>query len=303
MWALPAAADDLGEFQQARNAYQTGEWALAAERFEALLEREPPASRAIREESLQYLGATRLFLGLREEADAAFERLLILDPDWELDAAVFPTPVLDEFSRIKMLMRERLASLRQAEAAAAEADRQRRIEQYGRDREALSEALAPQYLARLDTPRSLYLAFVPFGVGQFQNGEDTKGWVFFGLEAALLAGNIWTFLSWDWYTRERAEAQAGDYDRRAEEAAAFADGYRIASWTLLGAFVAIAVAGIIDAIVMFDDPGIQWRRIGTDEVPEEYRLPSRDPDDYLRPPPELAPQEATGFNLHYTIRF
>jgi hypothetical protein len=301
-----AAADDLEDYQRARNAYDTGDWALAVERLQELLQREPTPSRAIREESLQYLGASLLFLERVSEADAAFEQLLVLDPEWELDSAAFPTPILDEFARIKAQMRDRLAVLQAAAQQAAEAERLRRLEEYQRRRAALAEALAPRYLARTEEDRTLFLAFVPFGVGQFQNGQDTAGWAFFGVEAGLALANAWTFLAWDWYTREWNEADRADAPARAAQAADYARGYKIASWTVLGTLLATMAAGVIHALVFYEEPRTEWMLIPLEEVPEEYLLPVRDPDEFLPPPDESVPADAgpapaIGFDLR--LRF
>ena len=289
--APPAAADDLLDFEQALNAYRTAEYPLAVARFRSLLEREPPPSRAIREECLQYLGAALLFQGESNEASAAFEDLLVHEPDWELDEGVFPTPILDAFRVVKNRMRERLEALRQAELAAAEMERQARMEQYRLRLGSLGEALEPRYLVHDENDRSLFLAFVPFGVGQFQNGHDAKGWTLFGIEAGLFAANAWTFLAWDWYTRETADRNAS-FERR-QQAADFANGYKIASWAILGALLATMVGGIIDALVYYDDTSA-WRLLEPDEIPEDLRLPVRRPEEFLPPPEDSVPAEDTG---------
>jgi hypothetical protein len=278
--AAAAAADDLADFQRARNAYDTGDYPLAATRFRELLERDPPPSRAIREECLEFLGASLLFQGSSREGAIAFERLLVLEPDWEMDPAIFPTPILDEFARVKAEMRERLQALQAAEQQVAEIERQRRIEEDRLRREALAEALAPRYLVHEGQNRSLFLAFVPFGVGQFQNGQDTKGWTFFGLETALFAANAWTFLAWDWYTRETRSST--DLARR-QQAADYAEGYKIASWAILGALLATMVGGIIDSLVLYEAASTDWRLVPPEEVPEGERLPVRSPDEFLPP--------------------
>ncbi|MBN1770411.1 MAG: hypothetical protein JXB32_04050 [Deltaproteobacteria bacterium] len=282
-----AAADDLADFQRARNAYDAGDYPLSVERFRELLGRDPSPSRAIREECLQFLGASLLFQGNEDQASAVFDQLLVLEPDWELDAAVFPTPILDVFARVKVQMRERLAALQAAEQQLAELERQRRLEEDRRRREALQAALEPRYLARVSDDRHLVLAFVPFGVGQFQNGQEDKGWTFLGLEAALGAANVWTFFSWDWYRREAHEWVG---TTRGDQAAAYAEGYKIASWAVLGALLAAMVAGVIDALVLYEDPGTQWRMLSSDEVPDDRRLPVRDPAEFL-PPPRGGPDE------------
>ncbi|MBI5498864.1 MAG: hypothetical protein HY907_01365 [Deltaproteobacteria bacterium] len=300
--APPAAADDLLDFEHAMDAYRSSDYPAAIERFRALVDpgREPLPSRAIREECLKYLGAALLFQGATNEASAAFERLLVLDPDAELDEGVFPAPILDAFRLVKNQMRERLEELRRAELELAE----RRMEEYRKRLEELGEALRPRYLVRRDNDHSLFLAFVPFGVGQFQNGEDAKGWTLFGVEAALFAANAWTFLAWDWYTREAFAANTSDVRR--QQAADYANGYKIASWAVLGTLLATMVGGIIDALVFYDE-STSWQLLPPEDVPEDLRLPVRRPEEFLLPPddsvPAHAPDAAPPVSLSWTWWF
>ena len=37
--------------------------------------------------------------------------------------------------------------------------------------------------------------FVPFGAGQFQNGQRRKGWLFLGIEGGLAAISLGAFLT------------------------------------------------------------------------------------------------------------
>ena len=289
--ASPAAADDLLDFEQALNAYRTADYPTAVAGFRSLLDREPPPSRAIREECLQYLGAALLFQVESNEASAAFERLLVLEPDWELDDGVFPTPILDAFRIVQNEMRERLEALRRAELALAEMERQRRMEEYRLRLESLGDALQPRYLVREENAGSLFLAFVPLGVGQFQNRHEAKGWTLFGIEAGLFAANAWTFLAWDWYTRESADRNSSP--ERRQQAADFAYGYKVASWTILGALLATMVGGIIDALVYYDDTSA-WRLLEPHEIPEDLRLPVRRPEEFLPPPEDSVPAEDAG---------
>ena len=97
-----------------------------------------------------------------------------------------------------------------------------------------------------------------------------------------------TFLSWDWYTRESREWYETS---RGAQAAGYAEGYKIASWAILGSLLAVMVAGVIDALVFYEDPGTQWRLLAPEEVPEDRRLPVRDPAEFL-PPPPAGPDEA-----------
>ncbi len=66
----------------------------------------------------------------------------------------------------------------------AEADERRR-------REAVRGV--PGLVERRFVRNSLALAFLPFGVGQFQNGQRAKGWLFLGSEAVLAGVSMAAF--------------------------------------------------------------------------------------------------------------
>ena len=85
-------------------------------------------------------------------------------------------------------MREELASLQaervsqaQEEKAKAEAERQKAAL-----RLAMLEKLASEETVTSGSSR--WLALVPFGVGQFQNGQTALGWTFLATESLLVAG-------------------------------------------------------------------------------------------------------------------
>ena len=132
-------------------------------------------------------GAVMVAKGRTKEAGELFEQLLLKDPHFEPDPLSFPTAVLDAFSDTRSRIRERLNAQAQ-EHARREADRRAR-EASEKQREVarmrLLERLATE--ERSIERRSRFVAMVPFGAGQFQNGDRGLGWAFLGAEALFLA--------------------------------------------------------------------------------------------------------------------
>jgi tetratricopeptide (TPR) repeat protein len=280
--AAATAQDDLAEFQLAMNAYDTGEYETAEQRFKALLERDPPLdNRALVFEVHKYLGATLMFLGKQAEAEALFEELLREDPDYELDPVLFPTDILDTFYKVKLRIADELAAIQtEKEKAAAKAKAEKKAMKK-KLIESIKEASKPVYLGREQRTRNLLFAFVPFGVGQFQNGHMLKGYLFLGGELALLGANLTLWgLSRYYYKQEGRVALA----RKASYEAVF-NKLALATNVMGAVVIAAMVAGVIDALVYYAKlgEGAAWRTVEPDEVPPDLRkepleIPEQDMD-------------------------
>jgi hypothetical protein len=101
------------------------------------------------------------------------------------DSLVFPQKVVDRFLKVR---EELYAELRAAERAQIEKARREAREKQRRDSEDWARMLLLERLARQEvvvTKNRRWIAIVPFGAGQFQNGDATLGWVFLGTEVAL----------------------------------------------------------------------------------------------------------------------
>jgi hypothetical protein len=101
------------------------------------------------------------------------------------DSLVFPQKVVDRFLKVR---EELYAELRAAERAQIDKARREAREKQRRDSEDWARMLLLERLARQEvvvTRNRRWIAAVPFGAGQFQNGDDALGWVFLGTEAAL----------------------------------------------------------------------------------------------------------------------
>lgn len=101
------------------------------------------------------------------------------------DSLIFPQKVVDRFLKVR---EELYAELRAAERAEIDKARREAREKQQQDSEDWARMLLLERLARQEvvvTKNRRWIAVVPFGAGQFQNGDETLGWVFLGTEAAL----------------------------------------------------------------------------------------------------------------------
>lgn len=263
--ARAAAADEFEDFAGAKNAYEAGEYETAVDRFEALLDSEPE-NKGLLQEIHKLLAVSYLFVGNRDGAEAQFIELLTMDPGFTLDPLVYPIDVVDFFSDVKARHAERITAL--AKERAREEEERRRKEEERRRRE-LEKLKRNVYLQKTTERRSLVLAFVPFGAGQFQNGHKIKGALFLSAEILLSATSITTYILHE-RLRPRAEEpfssaqQRSDYER-------LESGYRISNQVTVGVLGVVAVAGIIDALYYFEREKIEWQPVKEKDVPVDLR--------------------------------
>jgi len=259
------AADEFDDFARARNAYEAGEYAVAVERFLTLLSGEP-RNPAIVLESQKLLGVSYLFVGDHEAAEAALLKLLTLSPDFELDPMVFPIEVIDFFTEVKARNDERLAALARARAAE---DKARRLAEEERRLAEIERLKRNVYLERSVERRSLLVALMPLGIGQFQNGEPLKGALFLGGELLLGATALTTFALHESLRSRAAKPFESAEDREAHES--LEAGLRIANQVSLGVLAAVVTAGVIDSLVNFERESIAWQPVEEREVPDHLR--------------------------------
>jgi tetratricopeptide (TPR) repeat protein len=265
LFAASAAADELQDFASAKNAYEAGEYATAVARFEELRARQPK-NRGLVEELHELLAVSYLFLGNKAKAEENFLELLTANPTFELDPMVFPIDVTDFFTEVKRRHAERLSALAAARATEEKAREEAEAEQRRLEFERLKRNV---YLGRDVERRSLLVAVLPFGAGQFQNGHEIKGGLLLGGELLLSASAITTFI-----LHERLRGAAADPIASAAERQRYERleaGYRIANTASVVALGAVMVAGIVDALFYYQAEVVTWRRLEERDVPRELR--------------------------------
>jgi tetratricopeptide (TPR) repeat protein len=240
-------ADELNDFEAARTRYDRHEYARAADSFRTLVGTDPPriSNALLVLESRKYYGASLLFLGKKEEARAQFRRLLEQEPDYALDPLAFPTEVVATFDEVKASVRGDLERKRAQEAAiraeierAAQAAEELRLENLVRLR-----TLAEQEIEV--TRNSRWIATVPFGVGQFQNGHKGLGVALAVAQGFAAATSVITFIGYQQVADDKPTFSELDETNRIKRSWYTAN---VASFTT---FAVLALAGIIDAHMRF----------------------------------------------------
>jgi len=127
------------------------------------------------------LGVAYLFENQPEDARREFRKLLELRPEYRFDALTDPARVVDFFNGV---VKEEESEI----TALASARKKRDQEQASRAQREADERCAAQRQVVLKN--SFAINLIPFGAGQFQNGQHGKGWTFLGVEAGLGAVSV-----------------------------------------------------------------------------------------------------------------
>jgi hypothetical protein len=186
-----ARADELSDLEKAYGAYAAHKYVDAEARLRALLD---PRTGTLKDpdrvaDARMYLGAVLLAEGRRADALAVFQMLLIDKEDYQPDPLRLPLEALDALIDVRSQIREQVRAL-QVERARQRQDEQAKVEaekQRAAARLAVLEKLAGEEI--VTERHSRWIALVPFGVGQFQNRQQTLGWTFLIGESLLLTGS------------------------------------------------------------------------------------------------------------------
>ncbi len=179
--AARAHATPSQELDAARDLFRAGQFADAVPKLNYLLY---PQARLSQEDDLLeahvLLAACTFEAGDRVTARREFEEALSLQRDLTLDSLLYSSAAVDFFDDIK-------ADLEERERREAE---QRRLAE---ENERLQARLAAMVVYET---RPYYVNFIPFGAGQFQNDDRTKG-LFFAATQGVTGGvsaAIWLYL-------------------------------------------------------------------------------------------------------------
>jgi hypothetical protein len=186
--ALMALAPPSQEFDRGRVAFGRGEYQRAIQILKPLLY--PDVRLETEGEVVQahrMLGVANLFESRPADAKSEFRKLLELRPDYRFDPLLDPPRVVDFFNGVLKDEEEEIATL--------EAKRRKQEAELAAQRREEAERLRVASAKVVLYERHSYLMnFVPFGAGQFQNGQRRKGWLFASAEAGLGAISVSAFV-------------------------------------------------------------------------------------------------------------
>lgn len=242
-----ARADDLTDFEHARALYAKRNYAGAVAALESMVGSDPPrvTERLLVLESRKYLAASLLFVGKREESRAQFRLLLAQEPHYAIDPLAFPTDVVTLFEKVKADFQTQLDELRAEQQRQKEEELRIQQERAEAERANLEQLFKLAQESETRQENSRWIATIPFGVGQFQNGHKSFGMALAVLEGLSAAVSIATYVG----HQQVADDQPSRTNER--EAARVETLWRTSNQAAFGAFAVLALIGIIDAHVRF----------------------------------------------------
>ena len=184
--------------------------------------------------------AAALFAARRtSDARAQIERLLREDPSARLDPSQYEPAFARLFEDTASALRPELDRLVAERVIAATQQAAQRVE-----RRRLARALMTTQLSVERAPR--WLAFVPFGVGQFANRQPVAGGLFLGFEVAFAAASAVTLAVHQGLVAPQGTTIQGPEN---QGRAALATQMEVLNYVSLGLLAATVIAGVIHANV------------------------------------------------------
>ena len=280
--AQPAAELDTGAaLERARIYYESAKYSACVDAYSRLLERAESLRPKERASARTYLAACLIASKRVEDARQQFRQAILDDRQLEPpDPVVFPQAVVDVFLQVRSTLMDDLRRqqeeeyLRNAEAVAAqrkraEVERQRVVE--------LERLASTETLIRKN---ERWMAWVPFGMGQFHNDDPTLGWVFLSSEV-LLAGTAITATSIELGLHSRAEGGRAPLD--ADDLTSKVQAARQVGTVAWLSLIGVAIAGIVEANLSFVSELPAGRR--QRPLPDGLRSPEPASGDVLRVKP------------------
>lgn len=208
---LPPSSE--AALQQAAAAYEYGDMPLVVESARVVTDGTLQASDEQRKQALRYLGIGLYVTGRLQGAQTAFEQLLQLAPETQLDPATTRPEIVTFFYQLR---RSRIEELRRAHHA--------------------------------NRPNIL-LSFLP-PLGQFANQDATKGWWLLAGEVVSLAAATTTYAMYKSRERDdRSVCRPGLPDDECDSRTRSAENLRALHLGSSAAFAVIYAYGVIDALI------------------------------------------------------
>lgn len=245
-----AQADQKFDLEKGRQLYKDGKHAECEGYFAGALD---GAAATLTEpdvvsQARMIRGTCDLYLGRQADAILQFERIVRLDPKFEPNPIDYPPGVLDEFHKTKQRVLAEPVTTPEIELkkqlAASHADLIKLQSRY--------EALKLRYQDEEVVVRHSHLiAAIPFGVGQFQNGDDALG-IFFLVSESLALGTATV----SFVIHETIPPNPADVNKaRTNEITS-----RVINYVGVGSFLTLAIAGWVQAELAYKPQHVEHRK-------------------------------------------
>lgn len=306
----PLTRTGAEELRRARNAFEYGDFEAAVAILDGLGGSGQLVLEQERVEAYRLLGLSLFYLGRRDEAANAFFDLLKQNPDYQLDPFYVPPHAVAFFDDVKKESEPLLAPIRERRTRRIQEERaeeQARQEAERRRQEQLAR-MAPgeeddTFVVRLMERRvvenSPLVAWMPFGLGQFQNGHRQLGTALLATEAVAAAVSVLSF----WAIEGLRDPRTGQFPAPAHDIATRLDTVKFVS---AGIFYGLWLIGAIDANLRFvptrvvaESPagseltGVPGRPVDPEQSPTPPQA-STSPRGSPPMPPSTSPQSSTG---------
>jgi hypothetical protein len=289
--AEPERLSDAGELERIVSLYAGGKYEECTRSVAQLLD--PDNNDHLRnpevvEEARLYHATCLVMSGREKEAIMPLRAVLTQNPTMGTpDSLTFPPPLISLFLQVRKEFGDaiRAEEAKRLAALAKAQEAQKASEQAEKDRVKKLEELAKTEVVIQRNSR--FLASLPFGVGQYQNGRSTLGTVFLVSESLLLGTSIAAVGVMGYqYTLVDPRAYGSDITRNATIA-------RTVSIISFYSFAAVAAGGITEAHINFV-PELSSRR--KRELPKQTKTPKSTATTAARLLPWVAPAER-GFSI------
>jgi hypothetical protein len=256
LWSLQVRADEALDLEKATTSYDAGRYEEGAERLRRLLD--PKRSNALRDEdkvlsARAYYTACLVALGREQEARQQIDKIYRQRPTYKPDPVVFPAGVIDLFVEERQHLEKELL---EAEAAKRQREQQEWLvkEKAREEQEAhLAELRRLASEESVVVRNSRWIAAVPFGVGQFQNGDTALGYTLLVTEVLAAGAALGTTVALVALSADAASHLHLQPDWMVDWKEAnqrFQAVGQVANYSSL-VFAALAVGGILQAEVAF----------------------------------------------------
>lgn len=230
--AFAQAYDDV-HFSEGVNAYLYGDYPTAVERLRPLVQPDVLLGPNDAAKAYEYLGLSFYFLDDLEQSRDYFERLIRLRPDWALDPVLVPAPTITFYNEIQREMEDEIESQRIALETLKRQEEERRIR--ANTREIIIE----------NRTNSLFVACMPFGLGQFQNDQNRLGIFFLGTEVIAIGLSMGFFVAVEDMRMDNGLFAHEDYEH--------AKNLQKAQLISGGLAIGLMVGGVLQALVSYRD--------------------------------------------------
>lgn len=261
--ARTARADDLQQFELGKTRFNAGEYDRAAERFATMLDPTQPPCQSVPtdvtsacrltdpdviERARTFYAASLVALDRVDDADAQIAEILRKNPQFSPDPAAFPQKVVDRFTIVRAELRQELEAEQEKRAQKEReqrlaADRAKQAEERW-----LAAVLRAASEERVVVKNSRYIAALPFGIGQFQNGNRSLGTALAISQSIFAATSIAASAMNTYYLKYGLPEQT-EAERQFSKSGQLISG--LINQISFGAFAALAVTGIVQAQVAF----------------------------------------------------